>query len=907
MKDSVQVIRSEEVVWFPAAFINGKIYVFSKEVGLFELANDKLTLLDDASYFGTDLPYAILSYPDSSSDLILATQNHGFFKFDGSEIKPLELDINEYAISNHLRDALFYEDKYLITGTLNDGIMVLNLANNSKRIINESSGLSDHSILSIELDQQGGFWCTSNTGLSRIEEPAPITFFSSEHGLSGITTSLFGYHDDLYVGTTEGVFKLETDFKTHCGRFTALPEINSQTYSFYQMSGGKVLACTSDGLYSIENDVGNNIFPRLVRWVIEDTFGNLIAATRQGLELLQMYNRTYHSIDTLLYLSENSVSKIVLGNNKNYWLRTYGNTVIRVHLPADNTSKPEVTSFDTTNGLPCGWVVPYKLNGEIVFATSEGLYIFDSSNNFIPYSSFGSYFAGGGIEVSYIGSDKNGQIWIASEGRFGKLIKKNAAFHWDNTVSLRIPKSSIWAIYHDNQDVTWVGTTDALYRLDGRIQPIGIDQFSTLIRKVSLGNDSLLFAGTQGDHVLNKPTLLYADNSIAFKYTCTFLTSEEKNSYQHWLEGYDDSWSEWQYEAERYYTNLAEGEYIFNVKSKNVYDKVSNVASYAFIILPPWYRTTAAYLGYIFGAVLFVLLVVKLNSRRLVAANIKLQRLINHATIEIRGQKEEIEKNRDEIQSKNVKITKSIKYAKRIQDAILPEDEFIAKGLPEHFIFFKPRDIVSGDFYWFTIKGDLIIMVVADCTGHGVPGAFVSMIGNTMLNKIVNEKDVTTPGKILHEMNLEIRYALKQDDELNEIKDGMDMSVCIFHNSNNILEFAGAYSSIYHVTGKPQRLSEYKGNNYPVAGYHTVTDRKYDTKEIETTKGDMIYSFTDGFADQFGGPDNRKFSLKRFRDLLVEISSLSVDNQYQELESRLNAWKGEDGQLDDILVIGIRV
>lgn len=256
------------------------------------------------------------------------------------------------------------------------------------------------------------------------------------------------------------------------------------------------------------------------------------------------------------------------------------------------------------------------------------------------------------------------------------------------------------------------------------------------------------------------------------------------------------------------------------------------------------------------------------------------------------------------VEEKNSEVTKSIRYAKRIQEAILPENNAISAHFPEHFVLFKPRDIVSGDFYWFDHINGKSIVAVADCTGHGVPGAFMSMIGNTLMNKIIAEEKNTDPADILFEMRREIIASLKQT-ERSEPKDGMDVALCIVDHSKRELHFSGAFNPLILVQKGVVR--KIKGSRMPVGYYYDRNEIPYESHSISYESGDSFYIMSDGFADQFGGKNDRKFGAKRFRDLIKSIQSQPMNLQKARLEEEHLDWKKSTPQLDDILIIGAKL
>jgi serine phosphatase RsbU (regulator of sigma subunit) len=292
----------------------------------------------------------------------------------------------------------------------------------------------------------------------------------------------------------------------------------------------------------------------------------------------------------------------------------------------------------------------------------------------------------------------------------------------------------------------------------------------------------------------------------------------------------------------------------------------------------------------------------QLQRQQVIAQKQELERLVIERTADLAQKTQELE-----VQNQN--ITDSIQYAKRIQQAILPTVEQLTQALGDVFVYFQPRDLVSGDFYWFSQQGDKTFLAVADCTGHGVPGALMSMIGNTLLNQIVNEKGIYEPAKILEYLHKEVQYLLKQNNQSNnalQARDGMDIALCAYNAQTHSLEFAGANRPLWFV--QQGQWQEIKGDKRSIGGwqkekYRTFTNHIINLKENKTT----FYLSSDGYYDQFGGTQNRKFMRANFRNLLMELQGQDFRVQKRTLEEVMQAWKGDNPQIDDILVIGFKI
>lgn len=274
-------------------------------------------------------------------------------------------------------------------------------------------------------------------------------------------------------------------------------------------------------------------------------------------------------------------------------------------------------------------------------------------------------------------------------------------------------------------------------------------------------------------------------------------------------------------------------------------------------------------------------------------------------SIQLQEKNELIEKQKNSVEEKNQKITDSINYAKHIQQAILPSQQLVKSILPDSFIFFKPKDVVSGDFYWLhAIDKNQLLIAAVDCTGHGVPGALMSVMGYNLLEQVVKAHHLYQLDLILNELSEGITNGLQQTSETSAIKDGMDIALCKIDFTTNQLEYAGAHNSLYIV--RDGKLTEVKADKRSV-GITVGKESSFTNHTIEIKKGDTIYLFSDGFPDQKGGIENKKFFYKPFQQLLTDISQLPPEQQHQKLSTVFSEWKGKNEQMDDTLVIGIRI
>jgi serine phosphatase RsbU (regulator of sigma subunit) len=389
------------------------------------------------------------------------------------------------------------------------------------------------------------------------------------------------------------------------------------------------------------------------------------------------------------------------------------------------------------------------------------------------------------------------------------------------------------------------------------------------------------------------PVFNYKQNDITFKFKA--LSSQTSN-YQFLLEGYDKDWSPVQINNEAVFTNLPPGNYIFKLKAINKYNIESDIIEYPFEITPPFYMRWWFFVLSLLTIIISIFSFIKYRTHKLIKEKQVLETKVTERTSELKSANLNLNIAIEEIKD-------SINYAERIQSSILPEIGVIKEHLPNGFILFKPRDVVSGDFYWFNQRDGKLFFACVDCTGHGVPGAFMSMIGNSLLNEIILTTKVTSPSAILSSLNKSIFKVLKQNT--TESKDGMDMALCMIDPKTNTLTYSGANRELLLI--RKRELIEYKPTKNAIGGF---TDSSLIFKEtiIDIEPDDIFYMTTDGYADQFGGEKGKKLMTKNFKDFLLQIHTLPMPQQEERLDKKIIDWMGNaHAQIDDILVIGIKL
>jgi len=355
-------------------------------------------------------------------------------------------------------------------------------------------------------------------------------------------------------------------------------------------------------------------------------------------------------------------------------------------------------------------------------------------------------------------------------------------------------------------------------------------------------------------------------------------------------------WSEWGTNAQISFPYIPHGNYTLHVKVKNILGVESEEKSISFSIKEPYWKKKWFLISSGLSFFLCIIIIIRLRERKLQKNKRILEAKIKERTRTIEEQKDQIA-----ISHKNIKD--SITYAKRIQKAIMPSKEIIHESFEEYFVYFRPRDIVSGDFYWLKKIGDYTVYAVADCTGHGVPGALLSMLGISFLSEIVTKARFDSPDEILNRLRKKVKQSLKQSNKDDDSKDGMDIALCVIDHESLELQFAGAYNPVYIL--RKGELSELKATRNPI-GYH-LKEQKFQNNVFQLQKGDVLYTFSDGYTDQFGEKGNTKFNKTNFKKLIKTIAGKPMKEQKDILETIFLKWKGSNEQTDDIIVMGVRI
>ncbi|MBN4077665.1 SpoIIE family protein phosphatase, partial [bacterium AH-315-C20] len=607
------------------------------------------------------------------------------------------------------------------------------------------------------------------------------------------------------------------------------------------------------GLFQLKDDSSihytNGIETENITWVSSDDQGRIWVATF-GNGLYRMTPRGFDNWNSSnSALSDDRIYSIVVGDADNLWLGTKGG------LNEFSIAKESFTVYTTRDGLPNGTVmgiVPCKDSG-LWLTTNRGV-----SHFYPPGDRITNYDISDGLQ--------NNEFLVHSflELRSGEIL-----FGGINGFNV-FPVGGLSLNPYPPQIVI----TDFIVAADDWHTD------STAVSKRSI-------------------ELEHYQNEFTFEFAALGYADAAKNTYAYMMEGFDKDWKMIGTRRFAHYTNMPPGEYVFMVKAANndgVWNE--NPISVRVVIYPAFWQTLWFKIVVAICAALILLLIYRLRVRQIEKKNKWLESEVTARTKEVNEQKEEIQEKNHMIEAALTDINDSIKYAKRIQNAILPTDEKVKEYLKDSFVLYKPKDQIAGDFYWMEKKDGKVLFAAADCTGHGVPGAMVSVVCNNALNRSVREHGLIETGKILDKTR---EIVIEEfENSADEVKDGMDIALCSL--DGNKLEYSGAHNPLWII--RKGEILETKANKQPIGKFDNPIP--YTTHSFELEKGDSIYIFSDGYVDQFGGVRGKKFKAKSFRDLLLRIQDKPMAEQQELINEAFEEWRGDLEQIDDVCVIGVR-
>jgi len=837
----------------------------------------------------------ITMFEDSRGDLWFGTYNGGLYRWIPSKGEMKIYDKRDGLAKNWISCITENRQGQVWVGTWGGGITVFD--GDRMKTYDMTNGLHDNLIKCIREDREGNMLiATYDHGLDIFKGEQFVTI-DADHGLRN--PIVWAIHQDktgkYWFGTNGGItvynplqpadkrfvyYHQENRYIENKIRFIREDETGDLWIG--TQGGGLIQYDSHTGRFINDNYINDRLYADRIITALEiDERNNLWIGTNEGLGYYEISTRYIERLVQKDGLAGNVITALYYDGAGVLWI---GSQVKGLTRCVRKDDRYEFTIFPVEkNFTPNAITGDHK--GNLWIGTPRGVYLFNGDSVVMRLTEKDGLLAN---TVNLISSDRSGNIYIGTNKGLNKYVPaEQKLYTYTNKNGFVGTETKSNAALLDRDGNMWFGTVLGVTRYNPALIREDVPEPLTHIRG--------MMVNYQPFEMKPDVKLGFRQRNIVFDYNSICLTNPDAVIYQVMLEGADEEWRPPTTQTRAIYPALSPGKYSFRVKARNSMGNWNTLpVSYDFTIRPPFYKAWWFILACIVAGFSVVIMYIKVREANLVREKRILEEKVAERTAEV------VQKSR-ELEQKNKDITDSIRYAKRIQNAILPP----VNAFADTFVMFKPKDIVSGDFYWFGRTENKQLLAVVDCTGHGVPGAFMSIIGYNSLNKIVKEYNITEPGAILDQLNMEITQTLSQQAEDGEVKDGMDMSLVTIHQETGEVEYAGAYNPLYIVSGG--KLTEIKADRFPIGRSATVSDRKFTNHRISVKPGDMVYLFSDGYADQFGGADGSKFKYKPLKELLEAIHHFPLERQKEELDRTIEEWRGPHEQVDDILVMGARI
>jgi len=876
---------------------NGELWLISflptQNPRLFSYQNGIYTEIPLPNFLQNNLQlFSFQEHPDGS---LWALGNTTLIRYQNSEFVEFD-DKKGFPKNGRSRSLCIDQEGNIWVGK--GGLGIVKFSGEKFLAIDRTDGMESEIVRTFSEDSQNRIWIGNMEGYITLFDGKNLEHLKIPFPNLGRTNSIVEEQNRMLIATDGGLFEYKNKIFRKINEEFKIPA-NLGVASIHKKDDSYLFSVNGFGIIDYQKGDTSSITPQnsnlpnsVVQDIFKDSNGNIWLASTAGVAMFNGKNKRNMPIfDAENGLYHDLCLQIGEDKWKNSWLVNYaGGGLFRFngkHLERFSTENISISSDQI-------YSLVFDKNGSLWIGTGKGIdkISFDKNGNIEKVKNLGKYDGFTGIETNGRAAfvDSKGGVW------FGTV---KGAFRYD-----------------EQKDVA---TTKNL---------IQIHKIKLFFREINWTSKAYeVFHKGFDAHFLPKELHLPADsNHISIEFEALSFKNPENIRYQWRLLGIDKTWTPISQKTEAIYPNLPAGHYVFELKACNS-DGVWNEKpiSFEFTILPPFWQTwwfrllgVGLVLGVTFGGFRWRIELIKAKQR-------ELERLVTEKTKEVVEQKnaileintelkiqqeeiiaqnDQINHQHDELNALYKNVTSSIQYARRIQDAMLDIPEKVLQILPENFILYRPRDIVSGDFYWFQEKDGLLFIAAADCTGHGVPGAFMSMIGEAYLSQIVLSQGIIKADLILNELHKSIRKALKQDQSSN--RDGMDIALTVLDQNNKSLEYAAARNPfVYWHNGEMQIL---KGDKMSIGGLQKEAERLFTCHKLSFQTGDKLlyYIFTDGLQDQFGGSQGRKLMRGRLYEQLQEVSVLEMSQQQQILEQKLDLWIGKRKQIDDILLIGVK-
>lgn len=846
-------------------------------------------------------------------------------------------------------------------GTEDEGISIYNPEDLS---IIQIGGWHFGTVTGLTLSLGNELWIsTDRQGIIKINfesnftDPAYQQITTSQGLISDRLNSILkDSENNIWIGGKTGVIQALPPLFEFLNKSTGTPF--EMVYSFTFDMDGNYWLCSESGLYKgIPGESGQLVWKNISLSlhledrnfisIYLDSKGYIWTGTYgSGVYRIGSSGSNYEHYDSSLGLSDNNVI-FISGNDSLVWFSTLGGGISGFNLKKDkifNISDENLEQSYIYSAIQDGkgrtWIagslkyIAYLEKGVVHFIQDSTLNLqqlygiavdttgkvwFNANEHGIicvQDQSLVTYGKEEGIDFDEIQSivfDRfNNLVIISNQGIKFYREGSGVFMEFGENTGLAYQYPLLNSVYTDRNGQIWIGTETGIIKYNPDYLSWMDDQPRIFLSTVSLFSEPVK---------KGKQKYRYKENNFTFGYTGLWFKNPEALNYRYILEGYDINWTYTRRSEPFTYSKLPNGKFKFvaqvSLDNKNWFDSPDSV--FAFEVLPPFWKR----LWFIFTSVLILIagiyIYIRMRLANLQRAKEELEEEVSRRTEEIRAQNEELETQkeeiaaqrdlaehqRDQIEQQKEEIQASIRYAHRIQSAALPPKAYLDSILGDYFILNKPRDIVSGDFYWVARNESHVFFSVGDCTGHGVPGAFMSMLGLTALNDIVKSLDQCKASNILDKLRLRIQESLHQGEKHEfTASDGMDISLCIYEPSTRKLQFAAAHNPLYII--QKGEINVIPADRVGIGSY-TREMKEFTNHELTLKRGDRLYLFTDGFPDQFGGPKGKKYKYQRFRELLHRIHQEPMHRQKWLLDEELESWSLGYPKVDDIMIMGVVV
>ncbi len=859
-------------------------------------------------------------YEDSQGDIWIGTNDSGVCLFDGYTF----FTFNEsHGLAGNSVTSILEDDYNRIwIGSANNGLSIYDRSQFVQ--ISRAQGLSSNTVRSIFMDSNLNIWIGTNGGLNKYNERS-FRNYTEEQGLGGLVVR--GIAEDqfgnLWFGHSNGASKYNGQSFEKYGSEQGLTDHTIRVIT--QDHNGNIWFGTEgagaiyfDGANFVHYTADNGLSGNTILSMYEDSDFNMWFGTMSG-GLSKFNGVGFEHLTMEEGLTSNTIRAICEDNDKNMWFGTNGGGL-------EKFDGEKLTHYTKKEGLSVNTVLSLMIDNEgKLWIGTEGAGINVMSNDKVI--SIGKEDGLSNGLVWSIIEDYENNLWVGTEKGLNHInISENNTYNITNYNKLDGLKGIDFypnSVLLDSDNRLWWGTGKALSMLDlNKYEKINsapkLSITNILIKesvvdfkelKNAINADRPYKHGELSEAQLKKvkfdsvykftnfPSNIevpYDLNHLTIQFSANDWTAPHKIKYVHKLEGVSNEWHTITDDNKIVHSYLPEGDYVFHIKAIGEAEIWSETLTFNITVRPPWWKTVWAYLFYfIFGSGIIVF-ITAFRTKKLIQQRKRLEKLVTERTEEVVQQKELVE-------SKNKEIIDSINYAKRIQRAVLPSSGMVKRKLANALVLFKPKDIVAGDFYWLDEKHDIILLAAADCTGHGVPGAMVSLVCNNTLSRTVREFNLTNPALILNKVRDIVIESFTNSRE--EVKDGMDIALVSLNTKTNVLRYAGANNNLYVISDG--KLHILKADRQPIGKY--VISKNFSVQEIQLKPGDTFYMFTDGYVDQFGGPEGKKFKTKQFLEMLLSIQHLSMRHQQRHIDKAFMNWKGDLDQIDDVCVLGVKI